>query len=232
MNGVNILSEDGKQATFLKPEGIAVVDWAMKLLDDVYGGPQQLLAWAQANLSQTQSSDPAYFVFSKGMVGMAFYGNWLVDPIRMDNPNMETSVSAFPGGPAVQGKEFIATEGTECSIPTQAKQRDWAWEWLKMLVSDEGGYLVQRKGHDVSGIRKAANDPRIVGEKYKRKDLLPFFEKANINPFPVSPIASDIMAVLDRTNEAIMQKQGTAEQLLKGASDEVQKALDEHYTKS
>jgi len=229
MNGVSILSEDGRKATFATPEGIAVIDWAMKLLEDCYGGPQQVLAWAQSNLNAQQAGDPAYFVFPKDMIAMTFYGNWMCDSIKINNPSFESWVGTFPGGPAQQGKEFVATEGTEMGIPTQAKHPDYAWEFNKLVASEEGGYLVQAKGHDVSGNRKAANDPRIVDTKYKRKEILPMFEKANINPFPVSPIAADIMAILDRTNEAFMQKQGTAEQLLKNAADEVQKALDDHY---
>jgi hypothetical protein len=117
------------------------------------------------------------------------------------------------------------------SIPSDAKQKDWAWKFLALLASDDGGYMVQRIGNDVSGIAAAANDPRIVPKKLNRDKILPLFQKANILHYAESPISDQITDALKRTGDAILLKQDTPKVLLDKAAADVQKALDDYYAK-
>ena len=230
-NGAKLLSPDGKQATFATEEGIAGVEWVSKYVDDVYGGARNVLAVQQSQ--QKFVNDPTYGGFPQNLIGIAFYGNWLVDAIEIDSPqgNMEFLTGTFPGGPAQAGKEFIVGGGTMAAIPTNAKNVDLAWKWLQMLISDEGGYLVQRLGNDVAGITTAANDPRIVSAKKNRDKVLPLFQKATAQAYVNSPVSDQFQDIFTRTGEAILLKQGTPKDLLTQAAKDAQKALDDYYAK-
>jgi multiple sugar transport system substrate-binding protein len=229
MNGARILSEDGKKVAFNAPEGVAATEWLLKALDDLYGGAKTVLEFQQANtFPQGQG---VYGGFPHDTLGMAFYGNWLADAVEMDKPKMEVLTGMFPGGPAQAGKQFIVGGGTMNSIPTDAKQKDWAWKFLAMQASDDGGYMVQRIGNDVSGIVAAANDSRIVPKKLNRDKILPLFQKANILHYAESPISDQITEAFKRTGDAILLKQDTPKALLDKTAADVQKALDEYYSK-
>jgi multiple sugar transport system substrate-binding protein len=231
LNGAQILSADGKQATFASEQGIAAVEWAVTYIDDLYGGVRAVQTAQQAQPKFANS--PVYGGFPQHLMGIAFYGNWLVDAIEIDNPqgNMEFLTGTFPGGPAQAGKEFIMGGGTMTAIPTKAKHVDWAWKWLLMSVSDEGGYLVQRLGNDVSGIITAANDPRIVSAKKHRDKVLPLFQKANVQAYISTPVSDQLVAIFDRADDALLLKQGTPKDVLTQAAQEAQKALDDYYAK-
>jgi len=227
MNGAKLLSDDGKQAAFNTPDAVAAIEWVLQVVNEACGGNQNVLQFQQANtFPQGQG---VYGGFPHDTLGAAFYGNWLADAIEQDSPKMAVVTGTFPGGPAQAGKEFIVSGGTACSIPTGAKQKDWAWKWLAFLGSDEGGFLVQRIGNDVSGINKAANDQQIVSKKLNRDKILPMFLKANILHFAASPVSDKIAAVFTRTADAVLLQQGTPKDLIASAANDVQKALNEYY---
>jgi multiple sugar transport system substrate-binding protein len=229
INGAKLLSDDGRKALFNAPEGVAAVEWVLKFVEDLYGGAKTVLEFQQAQtFPQGQG---VYGGFPHDVLGMAFYGNWLADAIEMDKPKMEVFTGMFPGGPAQAGKQFVVGGGTMCSIPTDAKQKDWAWKWLALLASDDGGYMVQRIGNDVSGIVTAANDQRIVPKKLNRDKILPLFLKANIVHYAESPVADQIVAMFKRIGDAVLLKQDTPKALVEKASADVQKALDDYYAK-
>jgi ABC-type glycerol-3-phosphate transport system substrate-binding protein len=230
-NGAKLLSPDGKQATFATEEGIAAVEWVSKYIDDLFGGTRDVMAVQQSQ--QKFVSDPVYGGFPQHLMGIAFYGNWLVDAIEIDSPqgNMDFVTGTFPGGPAQSGKEFIVGGGTMTAIPTNAKNVDLAWQWLLMLISDEGGYLVQRLGNDVSGIVTAANDPRIIAAKKNRDKVLPLFQKATAQAYVDSPVSDQFQDLFTRAGDAILLKQGTPRDVLTQAAKDAQKALDDYYAK-
>ncbi len=229
INGGKLLSEDGKKATFASPEGIAAVEFMLKTTEDLYGGFSAVAEFQQSNAFPQGTG--TYGGFPHHILGMAFYGNWLADAIEMDNRSMELTTGTFPGGPAQAGKEFIVSGGTMCAIPTGAKEKDWAWKFLLLLASDDGGYIVQRLGNDLSGIIKAAEDPRIVQNKLNRDKILAMLKKANILHYAESPVSDKFAALFTRTGEAILLKQGTAKDLLTKAQEEAQKELDDYYSK-
>jgi multiple sugar transport system substrate-binding protein len=229
INGAKLLSDDAKKAVFNSPEGVAAVEWIVKTTEDLYGGAKSVLEFQQANVFP--QGQGVYGGFPHDTLGMAFYGNWLADSVEMDKPKMEVLTGMFPGGPAQPGKQFIVGGGTMNSISTDAKQKDWAWKFLALLASDDGGYMVQRIGNDVSGIVASANDQRIVPKKLNRDKILPLFQKANILHYPESPIADQITAVFKRVGDAVLLKQDTPKALLDTAAADVQKALDEYYSK-
>src|SRR5262249_36124093 len=225
INGGKLLNEDSKKAIFNSPEGIAAVEWIVKTTEDLYGGAKAVLEFQQANVFP--QGQGVYGGFPHDTLGMAFYGNWLADSVEMDKPKMEVLTGMFPGGPAQPGKQFVVGRGTMNRIASDAKQKERAWKFLALQASDDGGYLVQRIGNDVSGIVASANDQRIVPKKLNRDKILPLFQKANILHYAESPIADQITAVFKRVGDAVLLKQDTPKALLDTAAADVQKALDE-----
>jgi multiple sugar transport system substrate-binding protein len=229
INGARLLSEDGKKAAFNTPDAVAAVELVLKTVDEVYGGYNAVAEFQQA--STFPQGTGTYGGFPHHILGYAFYGNWLADAIEIDNAKMEILTGTFPGGPSQAGKEFIVGGGTMCAIPSGAKEKDWAWKWLVLLGSDDGGYIVQRLGNDVSGIIKAAEDPRIVSKKLNRDKTLPMFKKANVVHYVESPISDKFADIFKRTADAVLLKQGTPKDLMGKAAQEAQKALDDYYAK-
>jgi len=229
INGAKLLSDDGKKVAFNTPEATAAVEFVLKTVEDLYGGNNAVAEFQQSTTFPQGTG--TYGGFPHHILGYAFYGNWLADAIEIDNAKMEITTGTFPGGPNQAGKEFIVGGGTMCSIPTGAKERDWAWKWLGLLGSDDGGYIVQRLGNDVSGIIKAAEDPRIVTKKLNRDKILPMFKKANVLHYVESPISDKFADIFTRTGEAVLLKQGTPKENLGKAADEAQKALDDYFAK-
>jgi len=226
-NGAALISEDGRKATFETDEAVEALDWALKATDEVCGGRDNTVEFQEA--FKTAQGSGAYWMFPQNRMGMVHNGNWFWMPITIVNPTMKVKNATFPGGPRQKGKEFVFGGGTMVSIFKGAKHQDLAWEWLKFLGSEEGGYLVQIRTTDVSGHRKAANDPRIVDKNLGRKQILPLFEKANAKAYLKSPIAQQFDTEMTRLGDRVLTKEMPIKQALTEAVKATQKALDDWW---
>jgi multiple sugar transport system substrate-binding protein len=226
-NGVPFLSTDGRKATFATQAAANALQWVQQATDELSGGSAAVTAFGKTY--QTKLGTSGYGIFPTGRVGMLYAGNYYWDPITKLSPSLQVKNAAFPGGPDAAGKVSIGVGGNGLTIPTGAKHSDLAWEFLKFLGSEEGGYLIQLRTSDVSDNIKAANDPRIVKEHLGRQQVLPLFAQADQLYYLKSPATQDFNTAMSQMGATVLQKKMSAQDALTQANQVVQAALDKYW---
>ena len=226
-NGATLMSEDGHKATFNSDASVQALQWALDATDKIDGGYNNTVEFSAANKTAQGAGD--YWMFPHDLIGMCLEGNWFWAPVTIVNPSMKVMNAMYPGGPGAAGQQFVFGGGTMVSILKGAKNPDLAWEWLKFLGSEAGGYLVQARTSDVSGNIKAANDPRILDKNLGRKQILPLFMKTNRFHYLASPISNQFDDEMTRMGQKILLKQVSVKQALIDSEKNVQKAFDDFW---
>jgi len=226
-NGGTLLSDDGKKSTLVSDQANEALQWALDATDKIAGGYSNTVAFSQAN--QTAQGSGPYWMFPQNRMGMVLFGNWIWEAISIVNPKLNVKSLLFPGGPSAKGTRFGFGSGSMVTIPKGAKSPDLAWEWLKFLGSDEGGYLTQARTSDVSANIKAANDPRIVDAHLGRKQILPLYKDTHWQVYVKSPISIQFNDEMNRLSDRVLLKQMTVKQALTESDKAIQKALDDFW---
>ncbi len=227
-NGATFLSDDGRKVNFNSDQAAEALQWAIDTTDKIDGGYNNTVTMVKSN--QYPGAGPPQWLFAQSHLGMMLFGNWAWNAITIYDPKLAAKNAMFPGGPSAKGQGFVFGGGQMVSIPKGAKSPDLAWEWLKFLGSAEGGYLVQARTSDVSGNIQAANDPRIVEAKLGRKEILPYFSKANRFAYLRSPISQQFDDEISRLADRVSLKQMTVKQALGVSEKAIQKALDDYWS--
>ena len=226
-NGGELLSEDGHRAVFNSEQAIEAMNWALKAVDDICGGRDNVVEFQEVHA--TAEGTRFIWMFPRDLIGMALYGNWMCHQISVVNEKLDFDVGMFPGGPSAANERFVFGGGTMMVIPNGAKQWELAWEWLKFLGSEEGGWLVQKRTGDISGRIDSAKDPKVLREHLKRKEMVDLFEKANRLHYVKSPISQQFDAEMNRMADRILLKELPVKEAVATAASEVQRALDEFW---
>jgi multiple sugar transport system substrate-binding protein len=227
-NGADIVSEDGRTVLFNSDKAVEAVEWWVKMIDDICGGRDSVVEFQEANA--TPEGKRFIWMYPRDLIGMALYGNWMAHQISVVNPELKTDVGTFPGGPSGdQGVRWAYGGGTMMVIPKDAEHWELAWEWLKFLGSEEGGWLVQKRTGDISGRIESAKDPRVLSQHLKRAEIVELLEKANGVHYLPSPISAQFATAFGTMEDQILLDEVTIAQGIESAADEVQKALDEFW---
>ena len=226
-NGVQLLSEDGHKATFTTEAAEEAMSFVLKCVDDICGGRDNVEEFKE--IHATPEGKGPYWMFPRHRIGMVQYGNWLMYPVGVINPEMEVGIGSAPGGYSNPNKRFVFGGGTMVTIPSGAKHWELAWEWLKFLGGPEGAALVQARTADISGRKETARDPEQVKKYVGRKPMVELFEKANALSYLKSPIVRQWDAEIRTMGDRILLKEVPIKQALAEAQNEVQKALDEFW---
>lgn len=124
--GSDLLSEDGRMATFDRQENIDVLQFNL----DTYNA-QGGFADYQAFL-QTTGFDGADNFFVRHQVATTLFESWLLGIVASGDPNQQFAVTPFKGQ---DGQVYSITGGNSWAIPKGAKNKQAAWEWISYFSS-------------------------------------------------------------------------------------------------
>lgn len=154
-SGGDVLSQDGKSATFDSP--------AVRRALDVY---RQM--WKAGSISKAAKTDSgAHFVdlFASGKIGMQGIGSFAITSYKHDHPNLHFGVAPLPG---INGGRSAFVGGDMMGIPRGSKHVDEAWSFINFVLSADvqlntvakSGALVVRT--DLANNTYSRKDPRIL----------------------------------------------------------------------
>ena len=160
---------------------------------------------------------------------MVHYGNWLLYPVSVVNPEMKVALSTIPSGASNPGDGYVFGGGTMVVIPDGAKHWELAWEWLKFLGGPVGAGLVQKRTADISGRIDTANDPEVLAQHLYRKEMVDLVGVTNALSYLKSPVSTEWNAQMVRMQDRILLQEAPIPELMAEAQNEVQKALDDFW---
>ena len=236
-NGGTFISPDGKRAGFNDPKIVDALDWGIKNYE-AQGGYKSYQALATTFQNDEQ--------FARGQVAMTPYENFMLGIIARVAPGLNFALVPMRkrgGGP----NDWISfTGGNIWTIPSGAKDRDAAWEFIKFMSAEETWLLGANATKDV---RKKANQPYIptltankmadrqtVERVYESSGapfdnavrLLPqLLERSQKIPLTVSPVSKQLSDLL--SNEGIkpaLSGERSAKEALDRANQRAQQEID------
>ncbi len=178
----NFLTKDGRTCTLDSPES----EVALKFMKDGYdlvGGYGQSKNFESG--FQGNENDP----FIVGKVAMKIDGDWIINTISRYGTALDFGVAPAPvpddryakkGKFATDKDTFITWLGGYCyGIPTGARNREGAWEFIKFATSTEGRVLEHTAQRESERRRGRLYVPRLSGQIETNQIILKDFVPAD-----------------------------------------------------
>lgn len=203
------------------PEMIKALEFMLELTD-LNGGATQLNAFQKG--FQGGVSEP----FLTGQVSSLYHGSWYPETIKQYKPDWEYGkdygIAAEPIADA-GGKLFTYTGGWNITIPTDAKHKDEAWEFIHWFTDDPQMLWWDRDTGHIPPKRSVAADPafNVMPTKFFI-DAMNYAGGRAMGPWTEEPKYSTSSAQDD-----VLYKKRTAKDALTQANEEYQKIVDNYY---
>jgi multiple sugar transport system substrate-binding protein len=213
--GGQMITEEGSATAFNSPEGLAVLNFWNKLLNEnkVYQ------VGFEAGLGQEQDA------FATGKVAMTYTGPWMLTTYQKYGKDLEFGIVPPPAGP--NGDKGGVMGGFGLAIPTASKHKEEAWEFIKWWnAQPENALLWAKTSYNIPGNLKAIQDPFFQDDPLW-KPFLDTLEFAKIRP-PFAGYSPMEVNALIPTLEQFREGKLTAEQALQQAQEQGDKQLQEN----
>ncbi|MCC6178902.1 MAG: extracellular solute-binding protein [Chloroflexi bacterium] len=222
-NNGKLISDDGKKATFAEAEGLQTLKWMYDAtkLNGGYGAIQALRA-------ELGSSREAWY---GGRTIFNIDGVWIFKQAKDANPNLNFTGGLLPANGANSSAKSVnvADTGWGYAIPKGAKNADAAWEWVKYATAGEGNLNFFKAQTRPTPVRKNNEDPFFAQNNPVWSTVQGILKDAVT--YPLSGVQAQINKRLtDMQEEAFLDKK-PVEQALKDAAADVQKLLDDWYSR-
>jgi ABC-type glycerol-3-phosphate transport system substrate-binding protein len=221
-NGVSILSDDGRTATFNGDAAQAALNFVVKMVDQVYGSNDALQKWKK-------DSNFKMGGFAEGKFGLEENGNWIAWNIGQTTTHVPFALSGLPGGPNNSGKQYLPQLGVFNCIPAPATEPDPSWQYINFFASKDGQLITEQRSEDVPGNIGAAEDPTAMKAHYGRDQVLELFKDANALVYVRTPAYNDVNKALDKLSSDVISKKADVTSALQTATQSVQAALDAYW---
>lgn len=238
-NGGQLLSEDGKMATFDTPENIEALQYNIDTYNS-QGGFQTYQAFMQ-----TTGFDGAENFFVQHQVAMTPFESWLLGIVAEGDPNHEFTVTPFRGK---DGNPYSITGGQSWAIPKGAKNKEAAWEWISYFSSptiwvETSQTMKQRLESENATYTPALTASKVANELLRSQvftttghesfdqavQLFPELLDAN-KQAAVSPVLKEINDIITNSvTQPALNGQKSAEDALKEGQQKAQQALDDFF---
>lgn len=170
-------------------------------------------------------------VFMAGKAGMALVGHWFY-PAFSKATDLTFDIGVFPVGPS--GTHALTDlGGTGMTVVASGKHLDDAWSFLKFECGLDGQKIIARSGLFAPVLRSVANSDDFLKSHSRIKNVKVFNSAMeNAVSFPIG-LGWDAMAdALGRDLQQLWTGKKTADDALKIAQADMQKALDDARTSS
>ena len=237
LNGGEFLSEDGRTVTLDDEANVEALEYMVELYDAVGG-----MDAANSFLLGTTGLEVDPFL--TGRVAMKIDGNFFLPLAAEYAPDLEFGVAPPP---APTGRDPVTwSGGFSFVIPAGAEHAQEAFDLIRLLVSDEGYELAHKvrsryalargRGYiPVLAARPAVNE-RLRAEYVERSEVLSPSVKEGMAGFlelmpvaryrPVTPVGQLLWDEHVRAIESAARHRGAPAEVLKEATQEVQRRLD------
>lgn len=240
-NGGNLLSEDGKTATFDTPQNAEALQFNVDTFN-AQGGYEAYQAFIQ-----TTGFDGKQNFFVQNQVATTLFENWLLGIVAQGDPTHQFTIMPFKGK---DGKVYSITGGNSWAIPKGAKQKEAAWEWISFFSSAAVWVQTSMTIKQQLQAQKKLYTPALTASQ-KANELLQTevftttgnasFDQA-VRTFPAllrankqaaaSPVLKEINDILSNTViKPALQGSTKAQDALKEGQQKAQKALDDFFKK-
>lgn len=210
--GGQMVTEDGLNSTFNNEKGLAVLDyWSLLMEDGVY------------QLGFESGLGDGVDAFATGKVAMTYSGPWMLSTYNTYGKDLEYGIAPPPAGP--NGDKGALLGGFGLVIPSKAKNKDAAWEFMKWwLAVPENAAEYCKMSLNIPGTISATADA-FYAEDDLYTPFIETFEFAKIRPpFPqyanmetkaVIPQLQLFMEGKIDAEEALSKAQQMADKILK-----------------
>jgi multiple sugar transport system substrate-binding protein len=239
-NGGNLLSEDGRTATFDMQENIDALQFNVDTYD-VQGG----FAAYQAFI-QTTGFDGADNFFVQGEVPTTLFESWLLGIVAGGDPDHQFAVTPFKGK---DGQVYSITGGNSWAIPKGAKNKEAAWEWISYFSSPaiwvETSQTIKQRRQENQELYTPALTASQTANQLLMEQVFEPTENDSVNQaiglFPTllganrqaaaSPVLKEINDILSNTviKPALNGEKSPAD-ALKDGQEKAQGALDDFFS--
>ncbi len=222
-NGLSVISDDGKKAAFNGAPAQDALNYVIKTMDQVYGGPTALADWRKAEKFK-------FAALAEGKAGLETNGNWIAWDIGQQKSPIPFTIAGIPGGSNNAGKQYIPQLGTLNSIPMAATDPDSSWTYANYFASKEGQIIMQQRAEAVPGNIAAAEDPASIKAHYGRAQVLDLFKAANALVYVRTPAYDAVNKALGTLSSDTLNKKTDVATALATAQQQVQAALDAYWS--
>jgi multiple sugar transport system substrate-binding protein len=144
-NGGQMLSADGKSASFNNAAGVAAAQFYTGFESSKTGVmPSDIGAGWDGE------------AFGKGLVAMTFEGGWMIPYMSSTFPNIKYSIAPLPTAPTSQRSNLVYTNGWGAFSST--KHPDAAWKLISFLTGADYQAQVLHDGFALPTLSSLAND--------------------------------------------------------------------------
>lgn len=179
--GGTLFDEEGN-LTLNTPEAQEAIEFYVGLVEDGLAGPPSAVdaGWGGE-------------AFGNGRVAMAMEGNWVINYLKEQFPNLNWGVAPLPAGPAGQATmAFTVCYGV--SAAAEGAEAEAAWKLANFLSGREGAQMVAETSFGVMPGRASAAEawterfgeemaPFVEGAEYAREWRLPVGSQPFIDAF-------------------------------------------------
>ena len=194
-NGAPLLSADGARVGFDNAAGLEVLEWMSNAIKSL-GGWDRI----QSYRGQFANGENGVgWALGRDAIGYGYVGCWnLGFRVFKENPNAEIAQWPLPGGPSAKGKEFGQYIAMHTVIPTESRNADAGWEFVRHDTSSSGQKHIQWNfgSFDISSIPGVANNPESLKLQPWRKRMHELMAEAKEPSFFPHPGSGDIGAAI------------------------------------
>lgn len=203
-----------KKAAFNDPDGVAAMEWMIKLEKEGIAAPG----------GTTVDAKSMREAFASGRVFMTFDGAWGV-PFYNKFPNLKWNVTRMP-----KGKEIGTVVNIMCwGIPKESKHKKEAWDLLKYIESDKMLLQYFREGHVMPCTKKIGSMPEFQ-KKYKGF-LDTYAQTTNFFQTGSVPQETELYRLIVDAYQKAFNGEMSVKAALDQAANKYNKIIDEFYKK-
>jgi len=183
--------------------------------------------WGWNNISKfklkfgSYEQDPFY----SGKLAMVMGGEWVPVQVRKYAPEMNLGVCPFPypdDNPSLQNTSMITT--SVFYIPENAEHKEFAWEFMKYLVSKES-MISYTAVNSVLMARKSVLEDDIIKNNPDLKLVREYALDKNIRGFPPLPIADEYLKSLSEQTQMVFKQLKTPHEAMMDVKKEIDPLL-------
>lgn len=226
--GGHMFSEDGTKATFNSPEMLKAARLMIKLRD-IMGGMNELTRIASTEVLGAEAD--SFVRYKSAMIYMNAFSE--IGRIKKFAPDMDYGIAPMPS-PKGMPQTLIHTAGALLAIPSPAKHREEAWDFLKFWTSKENLLPFVKENLDVwavlPGRISCVKDPEFLSLDPNLPEIAKQIDSLQPVGHFVHPLATDAhwINMLKAVDDFLWGK-ATPEEALNEANQKAQEFLDKTF---
>ncbi|MGH2533153.1 MAG: ABC transporter substrate-binding protein [Thermomicrobiales bacterium] len=226
LNSGTLFSDDAKQVLWSQEENTYALNWMKSNLDELYGGYDQIRAFATTPGAGGTEANQSWFA---GQLSMHVIGVWHFLQLSTEAPDLNYSVANMPVNDQNPESELAgyADGAWGYNIPRGAQNVDAAWEWIKYTCLGEGQRTFFKAQGRPSVVPEYNEDPEYA----EANPHWPVVQRAlaSAKNSPTTPVYPQVRSIMDQMVEEALVGVRSVEDALAWGTEEAQKLQDEFF---